>query len=95
MASCPWVAVVGTCPPKRTRVVQWQTCRKQYKTAMEMEAHLSSYDHHHTKVTRSPAAVLLTDAMFRTARSYCCCTDVPSRPWLYGRAVSLHRGCKR
>lgn len=26
-----------------------QTCRKQYKTAMEMETHLSSYDHHHTK----------------------------------------------
>ena len=30
--------------------VRVQTCRKQYKTAMEMETHLSSYDHHHTKV---------------------------------------------
>ncbi len=27
-----------------------QTCHKQYKNAMEMETHLSSYDHHHTKV---------------------------------------------
>ncbi|GMF12486.1 unnamed protein product [Phytophthora lilii] len=24
-------------------------CRKQYKTVTEMENHLSSYDHHHTK----------------------------------------------
>ena len=27
-----------------------QTCSKQYKNAAEMEAHLSSYDHHHKKV---------------------------------------------
>jgi hypothetical protein len=27
-----------------------QTCHKQYKTATEMEVHLSSYDHHHKKV---------------------------------------------
>lgn len=26
-----------------------QTCSKQYKNAAEMEAHLSSYDHHHRK----------------------------------------------
>jgi hypothetical protein len=28
-----------------------QVCRKQYQTAMELEEHLSSYDHHHTKVS--------------------------------------------
>ncbi|KAF1782709.1 Zinc finger, C2H2 [Phytophthora cactorum] len=27
-------------------------CRKQYKTVVEMENHLSSYDHHHTKRLR-------------------------------------------
>ena len=27
-----------------------QTCAKQYKTAGELEVHLSSYDHHHKKV---------------------------------------------
>lgn len=27
-------------------------CRKQYKTVTEMETHLSSYDHHHTKRLR-------------------------------------------
>ena len=27
-----------------------QTCHKQYKSATEMETHLSSYDHHHKKV---------------------------------------------
>jgi hypothetical protein len=27
-------------------------CRKQYKTVSEMENHLSSYDHHHTKRLR-------------------------------------------
>lgn len=27
-------------------------CRKQYKTVTEMESHLSSYDHHHTKRLR-------------------------------------------
>jgi hypothetical protein len=26
-------------------------CNKQYTTAMELEEHLSSYDHHHKKVT--------------------------------------------
>ena len=29
-----------------------QTCQKQYKSATEMETHLSSYDHHHKKVRR-------------------------------------------
>jgi hypothetical protein len=33
-----------------SRVHVMQTCHKQYKNAMEMEMHLSSYDHHHTKV---------------------------------------------
>ncbi len=28
-----------------------QLCNKQYNTAMEIENHLSSYDHHHKKVT--------------------------------------------
>jgi hypothetical protein len=27
-----------------------QLCNKQYNTAMEIENHLSSYDHHHKKV---------------------------------------------
>lgn len=27
-----------------------QVCNKQYTTAMELEEHLSSYDHHHKKV---------------------------------------------
>ena len=27
-----------------------QICSKQYNTAMELDAHLSSYDHHHKKV---------------------------------------------
>ena len=27
-----------------------QICHKQYKSATEMETHLSSYDHHHKKV---------------------------------------------
>ncbi|KAL3151579.1 hypothetical protein ABBQ38_012575 [Trebouxia sp. C0009 RCD-2024] len=31
------------------RVFYCQTCSKQYKNAAEMEAHLSSYDHHHKK----------------------------------------------
>ncbi|RLN47175.1 hypothetical protein BBJ28_00015908 [Nothophytophthora sp. Chile5] len=29
-----------------------EACRKQYKTVTEMENHLSSYDHHHTKRLR-------------------------------------------
>jgi len=28
-----------------------ELCNKQYKLAMEFEAHLSSYDHNHRKVT--------------------------------------------
>lgn len=37
----------------RARVYMYpQLCHKQYKTAMELETHLSSYDHHHKKVTR-------------------------------------------
>lgn len=32
-----------------------QTCQKQYKSATEMETHLSSYDHHHKKA--SPACL--------------------------------------
>lgn len=28
-----------------------QICTKQYKNAREMEEHLSSYDHHHRKVS--------------------------------------------
>lgn len=27
-----------------------QTCHKQYKSAAELDTHLSSYDHHHKKV---------------------------------------------
>lgn len=27
-----------------------QTCHKQYKSAAELDTHLSSYDHHHRKV---------------------------------------------
>lgn len=28
-----------------------QVCNKQYQTAMELEEHLSSYDHHHKKAS--------------------------------------------
>jgi len=28
-----------------------QTCHKQYKSAAELDTHLSSYDHHHKKVS--------------------------------------------
>ncbi len=33
-----------------------QTCHKQYKTAAELETHLSSYDHHHKKASFPVAA---------------------------------------
>jgi len=53
-------------------VVCWQTCRKQYKTAMEMEAHLSSYDHHHTKVTCSARRKIFEVAVpARQGRALC------------------------
>jgi hypothetical protein len=35
-AACPWLLL--------------QICHKQYANAMEVEQHLSSYDHHHKKV---------------------------------------------
>lgn len=37
-----------------------QTCSKQYKNAAEMEAHLSSYDHHHKKVGLTIEVACLT-----------------------------------
>lgn len=37
-----------------------QTCGKQYKNAAEMEAHLSSYDHHHKKVSMNAESLTLT-----------------------------------
>ena len=42
------------CPQRVQSLTQWrlQTCSKQYKTAGELEVHLSSYDHHHRKVRR-------------------------------------------
>lgn len=36
--------------------VRAQTCHKQYKTAAELETHLSSYDHHHKKACFPVAA---------------------------------------
>ena len=39
-----------------------QTCIKQYKNAAEMEAHLSSYDHHHKKVGRRTELFLVCGA---------------------------------
>eukprot|EP01029_Cantina_marsupialis_P020791 TRINITY_DN4900_c0_g1_i1.p1 TRINITY_DN4900_c0_g1~~TRINITY_DN4900_c0_g1_i1.p1 ORF type:complete len:219 (+),score=52.35 TRINITY_DN4900_c0_g1_i1:60-659(+) len=35
-----------------TRSFYCDICKKQYKTTMEMQNHLSSYDHHHTKRMR-------------------------------------------
>lgn len=35
-----------------------QICHKQYKQASEMEAHLSSYDHHHRKRLAETKAML-------------------------------------
>ncbi len=53
MAICPGVSRrLAVTFASTTVLMRPQTCRKQYKTAMEMETHLSSYDHHHTKVTR-------------------------------------------
>lgn len=35
-----------------------QTCHKQYEKAAELEVHLSSYDHHHKKVSKSVLPVV-------------------------------------
>ena len=35
-----------------------QICHKQYQTAMQMEEHLSSYDHHHRKRMAETRAML-------------------------------------
>ena len=35
----------------RKVIIVLQTCAKQYKTAGELEVHLSSYDHHHKKAS--------------------------------------------
>jgi hypothetical protein len=45
------------------KVFYCELCNKQYKLAMEFEAHLSSYDHNHRKVDNLPntnLALLLT-----------------------------------
>jgi hypothetical protein len=34
-----------------------EICDKQYKATMEFQNHLSSYDHHHTKVRVRPRAL--------------------------------------
>ena len=43
--------LVATAPLLQVGCACLQTCSKQYKNAAEMEAHLSSYDHHHKKVS--------------------------------------------
>lgn len=53
-------AALLTCNLGNARVHVMQTCHKQYKNAMEMETHLSSYDHHHTKVLRVGATFTCT-----------------------------------
>ncbi len=42
-----------------------QTCSKQYKNAAEMEAHMSSYDHHHKKVCATRSLPLLHAGHFQ------------------------------
>lgn len=37
-------------PHTHSHSISTQVCSKQYQTAMELEEHLSSYDHHHKKV---------------------------------------------
>jgi hypothetical protein len=53
------------------RVHVMQTCHKQYKNAMEMETHLSSYDHHHTKVLRVGGSLLLHGTPAATSMLQC------------------------
>lgn len=48
------------------KVFYCDLCNKQYKLAMEFEAHLSSYDHNHRKVNILPNSnlVLLLSTWF-------------------------------
>lgn len=48
------------------KVFYCDLCNKQYKLAMEFEAHLSSYDHNHRKVK------LFIFAYFVTVDAFCC-----------------------
>jgi hypothetical protein len=48
-----------------------QVCSKQYQTAMELEEHLSSYDHHHKKVRQKWGAI-------SSASPCSCCSSWPS-----------------
>ena len=43
------------------KVFYCDLCNKQYKLAMEFEAHLSSYDHNHRKVYLIQALAVLND----------------------------------
>ena len=42
------------------KVFYCDLCNKQYKLAMEFEAHLSSYDHNHRKVNSINLVLLLS-----------------------------------
>ena len=57
-------------------VLKWacaclQTCGKQYKNAAEMEAHLSSYDHHHKKVSMKAEPLTLNHRSCQSAQPCC------------------------
>ena len=47
-----------THPPPAPYPPTHQICAKQYKTAAEMDEHLSSYDHHHRKRLAETRAML-------------------------------------
>lgn len=59
------------------KVFYCDLCNKQYKLAMEFEAHLSSYDHNHRKVSDYvwPINLLLLFLIFQFSRGL-------KRPWL-------------
>lgn len=46
---------IQKCPPFLLRS---QICNKQYQTAMQLDEHLSSYDHHHRKRMAETHAML-------------------------------------
>ena len=48
----------GEHPKQHGFLVPCRHVRKQYKSATEMETHLSSYDHHHKKVRLHPSRCL-------------------------------------
>lgn len=51
-----------------------ELCDKQYKTVGEMSNHLSSYDHHHTKVRHVELNIVVRERQWLKGLLICVCS---------------------